>query len=153
MRRLCRFFTILILACTVAACSEPEDSGIDLMWTVLSRQEYAVGYKFVPKDDLAVWTSYQGKSKKVSLDAEVKISLAEHPLLSMDELEKIPSDGYSLKVLGTNLIIVEYLGFSAISPMVVVEPPPEVTPPVDPEEPEEPDDGTKTGPINIIWAK
>jgi len=143
MRRLCRFFTILILACTVAACSEPEDSGIDLMWTVLSRQEYAVGYKFVPKDDLAVWTSYQGKSKKVSLDAEVKISLAEHPLLSMDERENIPLDGYPLKVLGTNLVVVEYEGFFAISPMVVVTPP-EVTPPDD--------DETEPG-INIIWAK
>jgi len=152
MRRLCRFFTIFILACTVAACSSEPEGDIDTMWTVLSRQEYPEGYRFVPNADLAVWGSSQGKPKRLSLD-DVKVKLAEKPLLSMDGLIEIKSDGKELNTPGTNLIIVEYESFTAISPMVV-SPKPPVEPPGPPggggEEPP-PDENTDTGPINIIW--
>jgi len=157
MSRLCRFLIILILACTVAVCSSEPEGDIDTMWAVLSRPEYPKGYKFIPNADLAVWGSSQGKPKKLSLD-DVKVKLAEHPLLSMDQLVEIKSDGKELNSEGPNLIIVEYESFTAVSPMVVspkVDPtdPTDPTGPTGPTDPTGPTNPDKTGPINIIWNK
>lgn len=121
MRRLCRFFVILILACTVAACSEPEDT-VDIMWAVMNQLEYKTGDTFMPKRDLVVWTSYQGEVEEISL-SKVKICISEPPYRPDEQKEVTLETGYKLVTKGTNLVIVEYLGISAVSPIEVVMPP------------------------------
>jgi hypothetical protein len=128
MRRLCGFFAILILACAVAACSEPEDEvEVDFMWVELKYSaEYKTGDPFSPIRELDVYTSYQGVKNPLSLKL-VTISIAKPPYLP-DDLKHIEyDDEYKLEVVGTNLIIVEYAGLSAISPIEVKKLPDGIT--------------------------
>ena len=119
MSRLCRFFVILIAACTVVGC-ESEDTSI--WWVKQKSLEYRKGYSFVPNSELEVWTSNQGEPpKEISLKL-VKISISEPPYLPEEQQEVQYDTAYPLKNEGDILIIVEYVGLSAISPIEVVVP-------------------------------
>jgi hypothetical protein len=120
MSRLCRFFIILIAACTVVGCSEPEEDTVDFMWAELNRSEYKKDEYFTPNDYLTVYTSFQGEEpKKVLLDL-VDIYIAEPHNYLPEELQPVSiKTGYKLENEGTYLVIVEYLSRSAISPIVV----------------------------------
>ena len=124
MSRLCRFFAILILACAVAACSEPEDEvDVDFMWAV-PNPEYKKGETFSPIRDLHVWTSYQGVLKEISPKL-VTISVVEPLTPASTSYNEEPQpvkydEEYKLDAVGTNLIIVEYFHLSAISPIKVL---------------------------------
>jgi len=114
MSRLCRFFVFLIAACTVAGCSpigSIGDSGaVDHFWAVPKRLEYKTGERFLPKNDLELFASYDGVSKSVSLSL-VEISIAENPYIPND-LKTVPLDnGYYLEKTGRKLIVVKYSGF------------------------------------------
>jgi len=113
MRRLCRFFIILIVACTVASCFSPIGSIggsdlVDFLWAEPNRLEYKAGDRFVPNYDLEVFASYQGVTKPIPLK-EVEIGIAEDPN-KPNALEGIPSDGYTLKNEGKKLVVIEYKG-------------------------------------------
>jgi hypothetical protein len=131
MSRLCRFLVILILACTVAACSEPEDE-VDFMWAETKKLEYKTNDTFVPNDDLKVFTSYQGEEpKELKNLSQATIKIAEPNKYLPDELQEVSvTKGHTLTNEGTYLIIVEYVGRSTISPIKVVSPsdkPPKIT--------------------------
>jgi len=122
MSRLCRFFLILIAACTVAGCGEPVGSIVttDLLWAETSQPEYNAGYTFMPNIDLEVWTASGGRVIAVSL-REVTIKIAEPPSYRPEDMQDVTLEkGYKLKEEKTNLIIVEYDGMSAISPIEVL---------------------------------
>jgi len=124
MSRLCRFFLILIVACTVSGCFSPIGSiggsdMIDLLWVEPNRLEYKAGDRFVPNYDLEVFASYQGVSKPIPLN-EVEISIAENPDKPND-LKDIPSEGYTLKSAGRKLVVVGYSGMDTAYSIKVLD--------------------------------
>jgi len=113
MRRLCRFFLILILACTVVGCSDEEEGGMgSLFWAEPKKEKYNVGDPFTPKDDVDVYTSSDGGEKQPVPINQVTISLARLPY-NPEELVTVQSDTvYKLGTPGTNIVVLEYEGMS-----------------------------------------
>jgi len=120
MRRLCRFFLILIFACTVAGCSDG-GGAITLFWAEPIRQKYSVGEPFIPNNDVKAYTtSEQGGERKEVLLNQVKISLAKLPFDPEAELEEVAYDkGCTLGTPGTNIVILEYESSSFNYPIEV----------------------------------
>jgi len=118
MRRLCRFFIILILACTVVGCSEPEDT---FLYARTKKQQYSKGETFTPNDDLKVYTATEGEDPiEVKPLSQVNISIAE-PKFLLEEVKPVTdTTAYKLENEGTYLVIVEYNGLKAVSPITVV---------------------------------
>jgi len=112
MSRLCRFFVILIAACTAAGCFSPigsiDGSGAsDLFWVVPNRLTYNLNEQFLRNKDLLVYASYNGVAKSVSVD-DVKIGIADNPNLP-NILVYIPlKGGYLLNSKGIKIVVVEY---------------------------------------------
>jgi len=110
MRRLCRFFIILILAYTVAACSGEGTSEV-FFFVRPTKQDYSVGQSFMPKEHMQLSTlSDKGEEKPVDVNDQVTISIAKLPY-DPDEDEMIPvqiDNGYKLVTAGTNVVKVEY---------------------------------------------
>ncbi|MDR2575304.1 MAG: hypothetical protein LBC52_02555 [Treponema sp.] len=124
MSRLCRFFIILILACTVVGCSEPEDT---FLFTITRKLQYNKGETFTPNSDLKVYTSSEGEDpKEVKPLSQVNISIAEPKYLLEDVKPVSDTTAYKLENEGTYLVIVEYNGLKAVSPLVVVSKGPEI---------------------------
>jgi hypothetical protein len=117
MRRLCRFFIILILACTVAACSDEGGGTSEAIFCVTPiKQKYIVDEIFVPINDMLLFTlSDKGEKQDVTINNQVTISLAKLPYLpEEDEMIVVQYDtGYKLGTAGSNVVYLEYEGMSA----------------------------------------
>ena len=125
MGRLCRFFIILILACTAAGCDSAigsiDGSGgsggqgggqdaPDIFWVVPKQDTYNLNDPF-RRNDLEVYTSYQGVEKRVPID-DVEIGIADNPDLP-DVMNYVPSgNDYQLKTAGKKTVVVEYRNMS-----------------------------------------
>jgi len=116
MSRLCRFFAILIAACTAAGCTPLVGTPLgdiggqgtpDRFWVVPGRDKYNLNDPFRRNDDLRAFTSHQGVEKRVPA-YEVEIGIAEDPDMP-EVINYLPMEGdYPLKNKGKKIVVVEY---------------------------------------------
>jgi hypothetical protein len=117
MSRLCRFFLILIAACTAVGCSSPVGSiggsgAPDLFWAVPCRIAYNTGDRLMPDSDLRVFASYRGVVESVPLK-QVKIGIAGNPERPDILIYFSPDKWYPLENKGRKIVVVEYGEVSA----------------------------------------
>jgi len=125
MSRLCRFFAIIITACTAVGCFSPIGSiggsvSPDRFRAEPVRDKYKVGDSFDPDKDIKLWISYQG-AKEVSVPVQdADIGIADDP----DEPDDLSYD-YLFSTTGKKLVVAEYEGMTDSYSIEVLDTDPE----------------------------
>jgi hypothetical protein len=111
MKRLSRFFILLAVSVSIAACSPPvgyisSKGGLDDMWAVPKRVHYEFNHPF-ERTDLTVLGMYRGAVEEIPIN-QVDIYIVENPD-GVDEVLFDPKeDLYGWEYSGRKIIVIKY---------------------------------------------